>query len=164
MSVGAAIDLKESPTSEEAIKRSQLINELPFDSTKYFEKINSYDKNQLININDGERKIVIHPLSLFITHYGYSMDIKRIISRYNLNKIKEKLIPKNEQIEEKMKAEGVDEYVVLPPKFTQRDAVFLHQLKYSLDVWKKLRKYTTTFKNLKIIRKETLELIFGINL
>ncbi|BBI69888.1 hypothetical protein PKHYL_40790 [Psychrobacter sp. KH172YL61] len=94
MSVGAAIDLKESPTSEETIKRSQLINEMPFDSTKYFEKINSYDKNQLININDGERKIIIHPLSLFIIHYGYSMDIKRIISRYNLDKIKEKLIPK----------------------------------------------------------------------
>lgn len=160
MRVGAAIDLKESPTSEETIKRSQLINEMPFDSTKYFEKINGYDKNQLINIEDGEHKIIVHPLSLFITHYGYSMDIKRIISRYNLDTIEEKLIPRNKQIEEKMKAEGVDEYVVLPPKFTQRDAVFLHQLKYDLDVWKKVEKIHNNIQESKDNKKRNVRIDF----
>ncbi|MGO3737599.1 MAG: hypothetical protein ACTJFV_10875 [Moraxellaceae bacterium] len=160
MRVGAEIDLKENPTSEETIKRSQLINEMPFDSTKYFEKINGYDKNQLINIEDGEHKIIVHPLSLFITHYGYSMDIKRIISRYNLDTIEKKLIPRNQQIEEKMKAEGVDEYVVLPPKFTQRDAVFLHQLKYNLDVWKKVERIHNNIQEAKDNKKRNVRIDF----
>lgn len=37
-----------------------------------------------------------------------------------------------------MEKDGIKEYVVLPLKFTQRDAVFLHQLKYNNSVWKKV--------------------------
>lgn len=160
MRVGAEIDLNENPTSKEVIQKSQLINEMPFDSNKYFDKINSYDKNQLININNGKQKIVIHPLSLFITHYGYSMDIKRIISRYNFDKIKKKLIPQNEQIEEKMNTEGVGEYVLLPPKFTQRDAVFLHQLKYNLEVREKVKKIHNDIQAAKDDRQKIVKIDF----
>lgn len=139
MEAGAKIDGKDNPTLEDLKKRNSLIEELPFDSEQYFEKIDSYDKNQLININNKKQKFIIHPLSLFIAHYGYSMDIKRIISRLNPDAVKEELIPKNEEIKEKMKMEGIKEYVILPLKFTQRDAVFLHQLKYNDSVWTKVK-------------------------
>lgn len=135
---GEKIDSKDDKTLEDLNKRNSLIDELPFDSEQYFEKINGYDKNQLINIDNKKQKFIIHPLSLFITHYGYSMDIKRIISRLDRDTIKEELIPENEQIKEKMEKDGIKEYVVLPLKFTQRDAVFLHQLKYNNSVWKKV--------------------------
>lgn len=139
MESGAKIDGKDNPTLEDINKRNNLIGELPFDSEQYFKKIDRYDKNQLINIKNKKQKFIIHPLSLFIAHYGYSMDIKRVISRLNPGTIKEELIPENEEIKEKMKMEGIEEYVVLPLKFTQRDAVFLHQLKYNDSVWTKVQ-------------------------
>lgn len=133
------IDENPHQTLEEISEKDELINEPPFDSKQYFDKISSYDRNQLININNQEQNFVIHPLSLFIVHYGYSMDIKRIISRYNFDTVEEKLMPENEYIEKKMDKEGFKEYVVLPLKFTQRDSVFLHEFKYNKEVRQKVR-------------------------
>lgn len=133
------IDEKLDPTLKEIKEKGKLLNELPFDNEQYFEKVETYDRNQLININAQDQKFIIHPLSLFIVHYGYSMDIKRIITRFNFNTVEEKLNPKNKDIEKKMETEGFDEFVILPLRFTQRDAVFLHEFKYNENVKSKVR-------------------------
>ncbi|OLF35223.1 hypothetical protein BTW00_09805 [Psychrobacter sp. C 20.9] len=115
------------------------IRELPFDTEQYFDKIISYDKSQLINIKGTDQDFVIHPLSLFIIHYGYSTDIKRIITKYSLEDIFKRLIIEDKDVDVRMKARGIEEYVILPLNFTQRDSVFLHELKYNNDVKEKVR-------------------------
>lgn len=115
------------------------IRELPFDAEQYFDKVIPYDKSQLINITNNNQDFVIHPLSLFIIHYGYSTDIKRIITKYSFKDILKKLIIEDKGVDLRMKARGIEEYVILPLNFTQRDSVFLHQLKYNDDVRKKVK-------------------------
>ena len=114
------------------------ITELPFDKNLYFDKVYNCDKNQLLNINYKEQSFIIHPLTLFITHYGYSIDIKRIISRHSIGEIRKRLIIEDEGVDKRMKERGIEQYVILPLNFTQRDSVFLHQLKYNQNVWKKV--------------------------
>lgn len=115
------------------------IRELPFDSEQYFDRVIPYDKSQLINITNNNQDFIIHPLLLFIIHYGYSTDIKRIITKYSFKNILKKLIIEDKGVDLRMKARGIEEYVILPLNFTQRDSVFLHQLKYNDDVREKVK-------------------------
>src|SRR5690606_9905082 len=84
------------------------IRELPFDAEQYFDKVIPYDKSQLINITNNNQDFVIHPLSLFIIHYGYSTDIKRIITKYSFKDILKKLIIEDKGVDLRMKARGIE--------------------------------------------------------
>lgn len=106
----------------------------PFDFRGYFDTIKKKDRNQLLNINFGGQDFVLHPLFLFIVHYGYSMDIKRIISRYAIDDIEKMLMPTDKKIDQIAQEQNINKYVILPKGFTQRDAVFLYHYKYYQNV------------------------------
>lgn len=94
-----------------------------FDVSKY--PVNGLDKdtNTLLVIRQGDYKIIIHPLTFFVAHYGVSKEINRILLSYlftdvegmlNLNKPD----PKTSDI------------VLIPDNCVIGDAVFLHHLKH----------------------------------
>lgn len=94
-----------------------------FDVSKY--PVNGLDKdtNTLLVVRQGDYKILIHPLTFFVAHYGVSKEINRILLSYlfidvedmlNLNKPD----PKTSDI------------VLIPDNCVIGDAVFLHHLKY----------------------------------
>lgn len=85
---------------------------------KFEQKYFGQDKNNLLIVNQ-DKSYIIHPLHFFMAHYGYSSEIKRMLSIYSYNELKEKLF-----IDNSINA------VVLPYNLTQRDAVFLWHLKY----------------------------------
>ena len=132
----------------------------PFDYKNYYERIYEYDKNQLIIVHHDNQKYVIHPLLLFNTHYGYSMDIKRIITKYSRNTVKEKLIPTNTYLDRLAKEQGCEEYVIIPRGMTQRDAVFLYHYKYNKAVQLKVDKLNDAIYNVKIDNKKNIRVDF----
>lgn len=132
----------------------------PFDFKQYFDKINNKDRNQLINIEYDGLKFVLHPFLLFITLYGYSMDIKRIISRYSIEDINKALMPENKEISALAKAEGIEKYVILPKNFTQRDAVFLYHYKYDANVRKLVEQIHTKIQNNKTDNTKVIKIDF----
>lgn len=132
----------------------------PFNYDGYFDKINDEDKNQFINILDKEQKYALHPLLLFIAHYGYSMDIKRIISRYSNKEIENRLILKDDSIDKIAKENGYEKYVILPKEFTLRDAVFLYHYKYNEEVKNAVNKIHSKIQRNKTDRNEVIRVDF----
>lgn len=132
----------------------------PFSYDGYFDKINHEDKNQFINIIDKEQKYALHPLLLFIAHYGYSMDIKRIISRYSNEQIENRLILKNNSIDKIAKENVYEKYVILPKEFTLRDAIFLYHYKYNQNVRHVVKKIHNKIQNNKTDRNEVIRVGF----
>lgn len=136
------------------------VHRMPFDYRDYFDKIAKNDKNQFINIIDNEQKYALHPLLLFIAHYGYSIDIKRIISRYPINEIENRLIPNNAYIDSIAKEKGYTRYVILPTEFTLRDAVFLYNYKYTKAVRNAVNNIHTKIQKNKTDKNEVLKVDF----
>lgn len=102
----------------------------PFFESEYPINNLSYDKNKLIQINYNDKIFILHPLIFFIIHYGYSMEIKRVLLSYlwqHQDSNQESVltlfnIPSSNNI-------ILDNIVVLPKKLTIRDAIFLYHLK-----------------------------------
>lgn len=102
----------------------------PFTESAY--PINNllYDKNKLILIDWKNITYILHPLTFFIVHYGYSMEIKRVLLSYLW-----KSFDNNQDSVLKLfnipdsNNNTFDNTVVLPKKLTIRDAIFLYHLK-----------------------------------
>ncbi|MBD1576382.1 hypothetical protein HC723_08020 [Vibrio sp. S11_S32] len=82
------------------------------------------DKNRLLIVTENDISFIIHPLQFFMAHYGYSCEIKRIISVYNWSKVEQKL-HLNDEPETDCECP-----VILPRNLSHKDAIFLHHLKY----------------------------------
>ena len=88
------------------------------------------DKNKLILIDWNNITYILHPLTFFIVHYGYSMEIKRVLLSYLW-----KSFDNNQDSVLKLfnipdsNNNTFDNTVVLPKKLTIRDAIFLYHLK-----------------------------------
>ncbi|TYA48971.1 hypothetical protein [Aggregatibacter actinomycetemcomitans] len=99
----------------------------PFEADKYVHS--SYlrtfkgDGNRLLVIKpEGDSKsYIVHPLHFFMTHYGYSSELKRILITDNWSKVEKKL-----RLNEFFKEKGV----FVPNNLSTKDAVFLYHLKY----------------------------------
>ena len=82
------------------------------------------DTNSLMVIEQGSRKVLIHPLTFFMAHYGVSKEINRVLLSYLLADVKEKLslgFPDPEK----------SDVTIIPDNFVIPDAVFLHYFKYN---------------------------------
>lgn len=106
-------------------------NDYPFLESEYPIRELYYDKNKLIKILWNNKSIIIHPLTFFITHYGYSTEIKRVLLTYlwgysgtNEDTVRSLLNLSDHHYN------STDSIVVLPNKCTVRDAVFLYHLKH----------------------------------
>lgn len=132
-SIGRAVNYEQRRLNGELLPDEEEYP-LPFDYESYYDRIYKFDKNQLIIIHHNDLKYVIHPILLFITHYGYSMDVKRILTKYGRNDIREKLAIFDTQLDRLARQQGCNEYVIIPRGMTQRDAVFLHHYKYDTAV------------------------------
>lgn len=82
------------------------------------------DTNSLMVIKQGCRKVLIHPLTFFMAHYGVSKEINRVLLTYLWDDVEEELSinfpdPKTSDI------------TIIPDNCTIPDAVFLHYLKYN---------------------------------
>lgn len=103
--------------------------EKPFDYTIYTipTEYHNYgdDLNRLLSISYQNQKFIIHPLHIFMMHYGYSTDIKRILATYPLDEVRERLF-----IDKVVENFDVERYVVLPKYFVKKDAIFLYHFKY----------------------------------
>lgn len=132
----------------------------PFNFKNYFDKIPLDDRNQLINVEFNGQKYVIHPLLLFIAHYGYSMDIKRIIGRYPIDEIDKRLAPTDERIEALAKERGLEKYIILPRDFIRRDAVFLHHYKYDVKAKELVKRIHNKIQLNKIDESKVIEVDF----
>ncbi|WP_223251347.1 hypothetical protein [Pasteurella multocida] len=103
--------------------------EKPFDYTIYTisTEYHNYgdDLNRLLSISYQNQKFIIHPLHIFMMHYGYSTDIKRILATYPFDEVRERLF-----IDKVVENLDVERYVVLPKYFVKKDAIFLYHLKY----------------------------------
>lgn len=102
----------------------------PFTESAYPIYNLSYDKNKLILIDWKNITYILHPLTFFIVHYGYSMEIKRVLLSYLW-----KSFDNNQDSVLKLfnipdsNNNTFDNTVVLPKKLTIRDAIFLYHLK-----------------------------------
>ncbi len=158
-SIGKAVNYKERRQANKlALDEAEV--SLPFEYENYYERIYKYDKNQLIIINHDDQRFVIHPILLFITHYGYSMDIKRIITKYSRNIVREKLIPENNQLDRLAREQGYNEYVIIPKGMTQRDAVFLYHYKYDNEAKNKVDRLNDNIQQAKIDSKNNIIIDF----
>lgn len=102
----------------------------PFTESEY--PINNllYDKNKLILIDWNNVTYILHPLTFFIVHYGYSMEIKRVLLSYlweSFDKNQDSVL--NLFNIPNPNSNTFDNIVVLPKKLTIRDAIFLYHLK-----------------------------------
>lgn len=82
------------------------------------------DTNTLLVIKQGSRKVLIHPLTFFMAHYGVSKEINRVLLTYLWADVKEMLSlnfpdPKTSDV------------TLIPDNCVIPDAVFLHHLKYN---------------------------------
>ncbi|MCQ9120249.1 hypothetical protein BKG95_08435 [Rodentibacter pneumotropicus] len=104
----------------------------PFDYTTYTIPTEHHkyrdDQNKLLSISYQNQKFIIHPLHIFMMHYGYSTDIKRILATYSFDEVKERLF-----IDKVVNNFDVERYVVLPKYFVKKDAIFLYHFKYDED-------------------------------
>ncbi len=94
-----------------------------FDLSKYPVRGLDKDGNTLLVVRQGDHKILMHPLTFYVAHYGVSKEINRILLSYlfidvedmlNLNKPDPK----------------ISDIVLIPDSCVIGDAVFLHYLKY----------------------------------
>lgn len=98
------------------------------------------DTNTLLVINQGSHKVVIHPLTFFMAHYGVSKEINRILLTYLWVDIKNELNltrPKPE----------ISETIIVPDDCVIADAVFLHYLKHNQHTKKVTEKLNTKVLN-----------------
>ncbi|WP_439294594.1 hypothetical protein [Lonepinella sp. BR2882] len=96
------------------------------------------DANNLLVIKQDNLNYIVHPLSFFMAHYGYSSELKRLLSTYNWKKIEEKLhlnaiVP------------NIDKPVILPRSLLQNDAVFLYHLRYDPTTKHLVKSVSTNF-------------------
>ncbi|MDY2946599.1 MAG: hypothetical protein SOS93_01940 [Mannheimia varigena] len=100
----------------------------PFECDKYvhtsdLERFRK-DGNNLLIIKHDNLSCIIHPLHFFMAHYGYSSELKRILSGYNWSEIiKHLCIGENPTSND-------ERVIVLPRNLSDKDAVFLYHLKY----------------------------------
>ncbi|WP_217896475.1 hypothetical protein [Pseudoalteromonas sp. JB197] len=134
--------------SIKSIAWARFNNETPsFEFQKYIHSsdINKFewDKNQLLTIENDGVKYAIHPLQFFITHYGYSIEINRILSVYNWQKVEEKLkLNDNPNVDCELP-------VVLPRNLSHKDATFLYHLRYDNYTKNKIKKLNFQILNSK---------------
>ncbi|HDR1061153.1 TPA: hypothetical protein QB314_001971 [Pasteurella multocida] len=100
----------------------------PFECDKYVHTsdLNRFrkDGNNLLVIKHDNLSCIIHPLHFFMAHYGYSSELKRILSVYNWSEVTKRLCIKENP------DNGNGRIVVLPRNLSDKDAVFLYHLKY----------------------------------
>ncbi|HDR1345635.1 TPA: hypothetical protein QB387_001912 [Pasteurella multocida] len=82
------------------------------------------DGNNLLVIKHDNLSCIIHPLHFFMAHYGYSSELKRILSAYNWSEVTKRLCIKENP------DNGNGRSIVLPRNLSDKDAVFLYHLKY----------------------------------
>lgn len=117
----------------------------PFDYKSYVHSSEHYffgkDENNLLIINQDNLSYIVHPLHFFMAHYGYSGEIKRILSTYSWKKILD-ILYINQHISE--------EAVILPYKLSQNDAILLWYLKYDDYASRIMRDLVSRFHNSKL--------------
>ena len=117
----------------------------PFTESAY--PINNllYDKNKLILIDWNNITYILHPLTFFIVHYGYSMEIKRVLLSYlweSFDKNQDSVL--NLLNLPSPNSNTFDNIVVLPKKLTIRDAIFLYHLKNDSYTQKRVKHVTNS--------------------
>ena len=117
----------------------------PFTESAY--PINNllYDKNKLILIDWKNITYILHPLTFFIVHYGYSMEIKRVLLSYlweSFDKNQDSVL--NLLNLPSPNSNTFDNIVVLPKKLTIRDAIFLYHLKNDSYTQKRVKHVTNS--------------------
>lgn len=81
-----------------------------------------YDNNPTINVKFNNKTYVIHPITLFISHYGYSMDFKRYLSAYSYQTLSDLL-----EIERNLN----DQIIKIPYRFSLKDAIIIYEWKHN---------------------------------
>ncbi|HHE3721030.1 TPA: hypothetical protein ACPDTN_002139 [Pasteurella multocida] len=108
----------------------------PFDYTLYTIPTEHHkyrdDPSRLLSISYRNQKFIIHPLHIFMMHYGYSTEIKRILATFTNSEVREHLL-----INKKVENLDVARYVVLPKYFVKKDAIFLYHFKYDEETTEK---------------------------
>ena len=112
------------------------------------------DKNSVIkadNINENNDSILIHPILFFIIHFGYSMEIKRLLLTLEWGIENGNYMPNEENFINRCLLtyhnsvhDNIKNLVYLPRKFVPRDSVLLHFLKvneYAKDVVRDFNQY-----------------------
>lgn len=105
-------------------------NEAQLNANKFPVQINTvnylptlkYDTNPTINIKFNNKTYVIHPITLFISHYGYSMDFKRYLSAYSYQTLSDLL-----EIERNLN----DQPIKIPYRFSLKDAIIIYEWKHN---------------------------------
>lgn len=120
----------------------------PFTESAY--PINNllYDKNKLILIDWNNITYILHPLIFFIVHYGYSMEIKRVLLSYlweSFDKNQDSVL--NLFNIPSPNSNTFDNIVVLPKKLTIRDAIFLYHLKNDSYTQKRVKHVTNSARH-----------------
>ncbi|BFN02960.1 hypothetical protein MOXK23_20740 [Moraxella sp. K23] len=81
-----------------------------------------YDNNPTINVKFNDKTYVIHPITLFVSHYGYSMDFKRYLSAYSYQTLSDLL-----EIERNLN----DQPIKIPYRFSLKDAIIIYEWKHN---------------------------------
>ena len=81
-----------------------------------------YDNNPTINVKFNDKTYVIHPITLFVSHYGYSMDFKRYLSAYSYQTLSDLL-----EIERNLN----DRIIKIPYRFSLKDAIIIYEWKHN---------------------------------
>ena len=121
---------KDNYNIESFSKAKHSNNEYPFSETEYPLYNLEYDRNNLIQIFYNNKKYILHPLIFFIVHYGYSMEVKRVLLSYlwkTQNDKQESVL--NLFHITNLNNNSFDNPIILPNKLTVRDAIFLYHLK-----------------------------------
>lgn len=103
---------------------SQAGGDYEFDLKNYPVKDIMNDTNSLLIINQNRQKVIIHPLTFFMAHYGASKEINRILLTYLWADIEEKLSLNYPDPE-------TSDTILIPDDCVINDAVFLYHLKHS---------------------------------
>ena len=82
------------------------------------------DASTLLVIDQNEHRIIIHPLTFFLAHYGISKEINRILLTYSWSEVADRLNLEYPPMNHDRRV------VVIPDRCSYFDAVFLHHLKY----------------------------------
>lgn len=82
------------------------------------------DTNTLMVINRDSYKVLIHPLTFFMAHYGVSKEVNRILLTYLWSDIEDKLYLSHPDPE-------ISDTIIIPDDCVIADAVFLYYLKHN---------------------------------
>ncbi|NNP77822.1 hypothetical protein A7P54_15560 [Acinetobacter sp. Ac_3412] len=135
-----------SITSFYGIRNSSLVHPFPESAYPINDLLN--DKNKLILIDWKNKIYILHPLTFFIVHYGYSMEIKRVLLSYlwqSLDKNHDSVL--NLFNISDPNSSTSDNVVVLPKKLTIRDAIFLYHLKNDLYTQNRVKHVTNSARH-----------------